>query len=566
MAVLMILVVSMSEAKAQKENVFAAVCDFWRIDWRLPMESILRKGEGDVSLPQNKSFGEKSFAGECTLREKDQRFTYFWSLAGFYAFFILFTIYDFGNTRPEVLEGLIHNEDIFSNAAWTVVSRPILTVSLLGVFFVPARNLRAFRVIPAFSLMVGIALAFSCLAVFEFDSIWPVLLISQLLCGIGFMGCCLTWITYLAKQSMAHAVKLLLIAFFAATIVRVFVASSVDPMIFWIVVFGTLGITVASFAALPYDEDEKTGSGANTHKWTAIKEFGFAFAKDYTQPLLCAAIITFTSVLFAPLYPGAEFDEFDAALFRSVGLFLGAIALWMLWKKRGVLFVSDSTLLNVALLEAVAVMLLPILGERYLPFFSMMGSALYAAVLLVMYSIFIEVSKENEPYTFVCMCISFMLMGFALNASSFMGASIRLQVDGIARLLFLSLAVTTLILFLILLFVRINRSTGEMPQKEFSAVQPATILVSFTEEDLRNSILSDRYGLSAREMEVLYFLLGSGNTSSVAKALFISENTVKTHKKRIYQKLNVHNKQQLIDLVTEICEKDSRECLSVLTA
>ena len=35
----------------------------------------------------------------------------------------------------------------------------------------------------------------------------------------------------------------------------------------------------------------------------------------------------------------------------------------------------------------------------------------------------------------------------------------------------------------------------------------------------------------------------------IAETLYLSENTVRTHSRRIYGKLDVHNKQELLDLV-----------------
>lgn len=54
--------------------------------------------------------------------------------------------------------------------------------------------------------------------------------------------------------------------------------------------------------------------------------------------------------------------------------------------------------------------------------------------------------------------------------------------------------------------------------------------------------------LSNREIEIIK-LLATGNTnSSVAEQLFISVNTVHTHRKNIYKKLNVNTIQELISL------------------
>ena len=38
---------------------------------------------------------------------------------------------------------------------------------------------------------------------------------------------------------------------------------------------------------------------------------------------------------------------------------------------------------------------------------------------------------------------------------------------------------------------------------------------------------------------------------AISERLFVSENTVKSHVKRIYQKLDIHTRGELIDLVNE---------------
>ncbi len=66
------------------------------------------------------------------------------------------------------------------------------------------------------------------------------------------------------------------------------------------------------------------------------------------------------------------------------------------------------------------------------------------------------------------------------------------------------------------------------------------------------------YGLSAREAEVAE-LIDRGNTvAHIAELLFVSENTVRTHSKRIYVKLDIHKRQELIDLV-ESFEPEGRQ-------
>ena len=45
-------------------------------------------------------------------------------------------------------------------------------------------------------------------------------------------------------------------------------------------------------------------------------------------------------------------------------------------------------------------------------------------------------------------------------------------------------------------------------------------------------------------------LIARGNTvARIAETLLVSENTIRTHSKRIYTKLDIHRKQELADLV-----------------
>ena len=62
-----------------------------------------------------------------------------------------------------------------------------------------------------------------------------------------------------------------------------------------------------------------------------------------------------------------------------------------------------------------------------------------------------------------------------------------------------------------------------------------------------HSYLEER-GLSPREIEVAELLMKGHTVSAIAGKLFISENTTRGHAKSIYQKLDIHSRQELVDL------------------
>jgi DNA-binding CsgD family transcriptional regulator/transcription termination factor NusB len=63
--------------------------------------------------------------------------------------------------------------------------------------------------------------------------------------------------------------------------------------------------------------------------------------------------------------------------------------------------------------------------------------------------------------------------------------------------------------------------------------------------------LAERHGLSAREREVLGLLARGHGTKWIAEHLYISPETVRTHGKRIYEKMGVHTKEELLSKVEE---------------
>ena len=57
------------------------------------------------------------------------------------------------------------------------------------------------------------------------------------------------------------------------------------------------------------------------------------------------------------------------------------------------------------------------------------------------------------------------------------------------------------------------------------------------------------YNVSAREAEVLELIVRGRNRVEIGAALFISENTVKTHIGNLYRKLGVTSRDQLVELI-----------------
>ena len=71
--------------------------------------------------------------------------------------------------------------------------------------------------------------------------------------------------------------------------------------------------------------------------------------------------------------------------------------------------------------------------------------------------------------------------------------------------------------------------------------------------------LKRMYGLTPREREIIE-LLGQGRSVPfIADMLFLAKSTVETHRKSIYKKLGIHNRQELLNLLGESAKRSNND-------
>ena len=70
------------------------------------------------------------------------------------------------------------------------------------------------------------------------------------------------------------------------------------------------------------------------------------------------------------------------------------------------------------------------------------------------------------------------------------------------------------------------------------------------------ALVRQTYRLSAREAEVMELIARGNTVARIAEQLIVSENTIRTHSKRIYAKLDIHKRQELVDLIESFSPRD----------
>ena len=90
-----------------------------------------------------------------------------------------------------------------------------------------------------------------------------------------------------------------------------------------------------------------------------------------------------------------------------------------------------------------------------------------------------------------------------------------------------------------------------LPERALMELSPRLTRLNRAGLQDRCEALAAQYGLTAREAEVFSYLARGRDVGFIEQELFISRNTVNTHRKNLYRKLGVHTQQELLSLIEE---------------
>ncbi len=73
-----------------------------------------------------------------------------------------------------------------------------------------------------------------------------------------------------------------------------------------------------------------------------------------------------------------------------------------------------------------------------------------------------------------------------------------------------------------------------------------------TREFVRDQARLEQLGITAREFEILELIAVGMSNREIAEKLFVSENTVKTHSSRLFDKLSAKRRTQAVQIAKEL--------------
>ena len=80
---------------------------------------------------------------------------------------------------------------------------------------------------------------------------------------------------------------------------------------------------------------------------------------------------------------------------------------------------------------------------------------------------------------------------------------------------------------------------------------PVEVHVPVAAAFVRNTARLEALGITPRELEILELIAAGLSTREIAERLFVSENTVKTHAGRLFDKLSARRRTQAVQLAKE---------------
>jgi DNA-binding CsgD family transcriptional regulator len=86
-------------------------------------------------------------------------------------------------------------------------------------------------------------------------------------------------------------------------------------------------------------------------------------------------------------------------------------------------------------------------------------------------------------------------------------------------------------------------------KEEVIVVREVPVLAS--EPFVLNQSKVEELGITKRELEILSLIAGGLSNREIAEKLFVSENTVKTHSSRLFDKMNVRRRTQAVQIGKE---------------
>ena len=258
-------------------------------------------------------------------------------------------------------------------------------------------------------------------------------------------------------------------------------------------------------------------------------------------------LLAFLGALLGVIAPAAAAEVENGVFTAYLGCAVGSAVLYLLYKKTGrhpICFVT-----YIIGLSAIGYVLLVV--SEYAPSLGLAASALIGVGMAAcaLLPLFAMLAVKQYPSKLVVPAYNALAMLAVIVQSvlveAFRTSAVLLNISYLAVVIILAIIFVMLEPLLIYAMHRKYEEPVATEQAEEAKEEPSSA------DGLTNALDL----LTNREKEIVS-LIGCGHSNAdIGKMLFISEDTVKTHTKKIYRKLGVHSRYELTALVNRLIYK-----------
>lgn len=262
--------------------------------------------------------------------------------------------------------------------------------------------------------------------------------------------------------------------------------------------------------------------------------------------IICASVLGAVTGFMRDIYSFHSDDVFGIAytLYFSIGALVASafLILVIMFSKR---FSIETLYKPVVLLCTIGFAIIPALGpSTQFPYLIVtMG---YTVFEVLIWLILCEVANRFQ-YTSVQVFGIGRFIVLALGVIA--GALVARIITDTDATDIQTLVIISAIAISLITFSRNYILTGHDLEEFEKSGEPSSEKTSRVPLLKRCQIIGEHYGLSKREVDVFHLLASGRNAARVQEELMISAGTVNTHTRHIYQKLDIHTHQELIDLM-----------------
>ena len=353
----------------------------------------------------------------------------------------------------------------------------------------------------------------------------------SLVAGAGCAWCFMEWFGICCATGARNAVSYLLLSFALAAAIRIVLAFLPYTVALWALVVlcaASIPLLLAAnrIASAPPMAAGGVGAGAQTGRHTLF---------------ILMELALYSFVLGSVNDASSESQSLTFALVLNYAFRIVLMLMLFAWfaaaeKRSSVARVAQAALC----LIVIAVLAIALLGDAASVVAASLISFARGIVLMLLALVSVETTFSLRLHPFVAFGVGrgvyeFSVMGGRLFSHYVLGEAF-------------SVTLTLNIVFFIVgcVFLFITGRTAKTVLSLEGGVTPSAPAHAVAE---RCRAVAARYGLTERETEVLELLCRGRGKAYIAEALSVSENTVRHHCKNIYSKLQVHSREELMDLI-----------------